>query len=387
MSRKTRIILSGFAIVTAAAGVATLAGDLDPPPGPVAPTLKTLTEVEPRIAINATNTPGDADSLFKITQPGAYYLTGNINGVSAKHGIEIAASGVTVDLMGFGLIGVAGSLDGIRVSTSALNIAVRNGAAQGWGDDGIDLNSATNSMVEKLRVSSNVGAGLRIGSGGNVLDCTAMSNVLSGIITSTRCTVTQCTCTVNGGGALTGHGILTGSECVISGCAVSGNGAGAGGGNGILTGTGCKVTGCLVSSNGNAGTVDNDGIRTASASAVIHCLVILNKGDGIQTAFQSLVLGNNCIANGSGGDGAGIHAANADNRIEGNNCTGADRGIDVDAAGNIIVRNTCSGNTLNWDVAANNKCLVVLGVNAGTISGDSGGVSPGSADPNANFTY
>jgi hypothetical protein len=38
-------------------------------------------------------------------------------------------------------------------------------------------------------------------------------------------------------------------------------------------------------------------------------------------------------------------------------------------------------------VAVNNKCLVVLGVNAGAISGDSGGVSPGSADPNANFTY
>jgi len=58
------------------------AGDLNPPPGPVASTMKTLSEVEPRIAVNSINTPGDADSLFKITQPGSYYLTGNITGVA-----------------------------------------------------------------------------------------------------------------------------------------------------------------------------------------------------------------------------------------------------------------------------------------------------------------
>ena len=47
------------------------------PPGAAAPTTKTLDQVEPRIAINSTNTPGDADSLYKITQPGSSYLTGN----------------------------------------------------------------------------------------------------------------------------------------------------------------------------------------------------------------------------------------------------------------------------------------------------------------------
>jgi hypothetical protein len=71
------------------------------PPGAPAPTMKTLQQVEPRIEINATNTPGDADSIFKITEPGSYYLTGNVAGVSGKHGIEIAASDVTLDLMGF----------------------------------------------------------------------------------------------------------------------------------------------------------------------------------------------------------------------------------------------------------------------------------------------
>ena len=51
---------------------------LDPPVGPITSTFKTLTEVEPRIAINATNTPGDADSIYIISQPGSYYMTGNI---------------------------------------------------------------------------------------------------------------------------------------------------------------------------------------------------------------------------------------------------------------------------------------------------------------------
>ena len=59
------------ACVVAAATMVSFAGPLDPPAGPVASTYKTLTEVEPRIAINATNTPGDADSIYKVTQPGS----------------------------------------------------------------------------------------------------------------------------------------------------------------------------------------------------------------------------------------------------------------------------------------------------------------------------
>jgi hypothetical protein len=72
--------------------VVSVAGPLSPPGGPVASTYKTLSEVEPRTAVSLANTPGDADSLFKITQPGSYYLTGNIVGVAGKHGVEIAAA-------------------------------------------------------------------------------------------------------------------------------------------------------------------------------------------------------------------------------------------------------------------------------------------------------
>src|SRR3954468_6434409 len=74
------------------------------PPGLPAPLFKTLQQVEPRTEINATNTPGDASSIFRITAPGSYYLSGNITGVSPKGGIVIASNDVTVDLNGFAVI-------------------------------------------------------------------------------------------------------------------------------------------------------------------------------------------------------------------------------------------------------------------------------------------
>lgn len=47
-----------------------LGGDLNPPPGPIMPTMKTLVEVEPRTAINSLP--------FNVTAPGSYYLTGDL---------------------------------------------------------------------------------------------------------------------------------------------------------------------------------------------------------------------------------------------------------------------------------------------------------------------
>ena len=87
-------------------------GSLTAPAAP-APTMKTLNQVEPRLELNGANTPGDADSIYKITQPGSYYLSGNLIGASGKHGIEIAARDVSLDLNGFALTGVAGSLNGV----------------------------------------------------------------------------------------------------------------------------------------------------------------------------------------------------------------------------------------------------------------------------------
>ena len=105
---------AGAGLVVVAGTLVAVAGPLDPPAGPVAPTYKTLTEVEPRIAINAVNTPGGVDSVYRITEPGSYYLTGNVQGVDGKSCIELMTGNVTIDLSGFELLqgerGIANSV-------------------------------------------------------------------------------------------------------------------------------------------------------------------------------------------------------------------------------------------------------------------------------------
>jgi hypothetical protein len=95
------------------------------PPGTPTPTMKTLDQVEARKIVNATNTPGDATHLFIISTSGSYYLTGNITGVSGKHGIAISADNVTLDLNGFALVG-PGSLNGALSAVVVTSGTARN---------------------------------------------------------------------------------------------------------------------------------------------------------------------------------------------------------------------------------------------------------------------
>ena len=334
-SKNTRTVLALSALALLITGGLLYAGPLTPPAGPVTSTYKTLAEVEPRTAISATNTPADADSLFKITQPGSYYLTGNITGVMGKHGIEIAAVGVTLDLNGFSLRGVAGSLDAVTTSASGVErIAVLNGTIREWGGDGIDLatNGASVCRVERVLANENGGSGIRTGFNGT-----------------------------------------------ISFCAANRNGV-----NGIAANQGAVITNCSAYQN------DGNGISANGGTLVVDCVARFNTLDGIICSSGCVIRGNACSNNGNGGDAAGIHVTGTDNRIEGNNCTGADRGIAVDVAGNIIIRNTCSGNTINWVIVANNVVGPFLDRTApasAAISGNSAPDSTGSTHPNANFTY
>jgi len=395
---RTRIITA--AALALATGGLVFAGPINPPAGPAASTYKTLTEVEPRIAINLTNTPGDADSLFKITQRGSYYLTGNTTGVVGKHGIEIAASGVTLDLMGFDLSGIPamGAFDGVSATVNSLtNITIRNGSVRAWGDEGVDLGtfSSINSAVIDVRASNNTDNGILTGSFSTITGCTAYQNAGNGISTFSGSTISNCTAsqnTANGISALngstitgctafnnTGNGISTSDACTITGCTAYQNT-----GNGISTFSGSTISNCTASFN------NGNGISAFQGCTISNCTAQFNTRDGIRVISDCLVLANACSFNGNGGDGAGIHATGSDNRIEGNNCINNDRGIDVDAAGNIIIKNTCSGNTIDWTIVANNVVGPILDRRApasAAINGFSAPSSLGSTDPNANFSY
>src|SRR5439155_11985384 len=182
--------------------------------------------------------PGDSNSLFKITQPGSYYLTANITGVANKHGIEIVASGVTLDLNGFDLLGAPGSLDGVSVTTAIVqsNIAVVNGSVRAWGDEGIDLATfgAVNCRVERVLAAFNTGDGISTGIDSTITNCSAYQNTGRGINAGTGNTVSNCSAAFNGG-----DGIRTSSGCTVTNCLAYSNTQ-----IGIDASTNCAVSNC-----------------------------------------------------------------------------------------------------------------------------------------------
>ncbi|MEM0983453.1 MAG: right-handed parallel beta-helix repeat-containing protein [Planctomycetota bacterium] len=87
---------------------------LTPPVGPVSPTMKRLDQIETRTCLNDLR--GDEGAVFLITEPGNYYLDADVVGEAGKHGIRIVTQGrVSIDLNGFDVVGVPGSLDGVNM--------------------------------------------------------------------------------------------------------------------------------------------------------------------------------------------------------------------------------------------------------------------------------
>jgi hypothetical protein len=396
-----RTAIACTAIVTIGLVAAAIAlGPLNPPFGAVTSSNKTLAEVEPRIAINATNTPGDATSLFKITQPGSYSLTGNVAGVSGKHGILIASSSVTVDLNGFEVLGPGvpqtNEQDGVKIASGGLeNVVVLNGSVRGWSGVGVNLRqpAVTNCRIERVTASRNTRYGLVVNHGSAIIDCQASANADYGILLGDGCLATRCTAIGN-----SVSGIGSGSGCTISNCTASSNN-----GIGIGTNTNTSILDCTSSNNTSHGFTAVDGCAitrcTASRNTATGILVISNcrveactstgnAEHGVLATDKCFILG--CVLASNGSSSANIRVIGSGNRLEGNTCTLAGRGVHADAPGNFIIRNTCSGNTLNWDIAANNVFGPIIDRTApasAAISGNSAASTLGTTDPNANFTH
>jgi hypothetical protein len=374
VSRK--LVLGAIASVTLAA-VVVVAGPLNPPAGPVTSSYKTLSEVEPRIAINATNTPGTAGSLFRISQPGSYYLTGNITGVSGRVGIEIAADGVTLDLNGFALQGVGGSLDGILASTPVRSVSIRNGTVRGWGGDGIDLflNSVTGGSIEHVHAFGNLAAGIRVGSSFVISNSTSVSNSQNGFVAITSLSISHCTASSN-----LGLGYSLGANATASNCIAYLNT-----GSGFTAANGSSLSFCVARNN------QGQGFDLGTSCTITHCNAVGNNLNGIRVSSGCIVRQNNCDSNGLADNvGAGVLATGIENRIEANHCSLSDRGIEVTNAANLIFGNTCRGNTTNFAIAANNRYGPILNIPAsGTaaVNGSSAASTLTTTDPFANFSY
>ncbi|MHC4618138.1 MAG: right-handed parallel beta-helix repeat-containing protein [Planctomycetota bacterium] len=364
--KRARVVVS----VLALAGLAVFplmgyAGSLEPsaPPGP---TMKTLDEVEPRIPI-----PGSAIPLepFQISRSGSYYLTGDR--AATANGINVNADSVTIDLMGYSLIG-PGSASGVNygiLMSCRKNVEVRNGTVRDFGRSGIRemCTGGYQHRIINVRAEANGYVGINLsGTGHLVKDCTARANA-HGI-------------SVAVGGTMMGNTVYYNQGTGIQGvwaCTLTDNTASYNAGTGIRTDYGCTVT------NNTAYRNDANGIRAEAGCTVTGNTVTENNGNGIHVQSNCKVVANTCCANGRYGDGAGIHATSRNNRIQANNLLHNDRGVDVDGAGNIIVKNTASDNTPNYEILPGNAYGPIVDVNGvGDIS-----ATADAGHPWANFEF
>ncbi|MFM9956781.1 MAG: right-handed parallel beta-helix repeat-containing protein [Phycisphaerales bacterium] len=272
---KTLLSLALGSLMFTAAG--SLAGTLAPPAGPVAPT----PGPEPRKAVNATNTPGDASDQFKITQPGSYFLDSNIKIAEGKTwGLAVLAPAVTLDLNGFTIDGNnVGQNGGIRVD--AASVLIRNGTIRNVYLNGLAatnfLGGSPGMTVENIRVLDVTGpssflsqtVGIRTGRGAIVRDC-YVNNAPAGIVTGFNANVSGCTVEFARKGGIYIEGGATVSDCVVVGTA-----GGPAEGYAFYLGDGSSMKNCVARSNSGDGFFA-DGKETA----LIGCLSSNNAGAG-----------------------------------------------------------------------------------------------------------
>jgi len=338
------------------------AGSLEPP-GPPAPTMKTLQQVEARTPISSLP--------ITISTPGSYYLTGDLTGVSGQAGITIMTSYVTIDLNGFSLIGVGGSLDGINSSLSVLDhIVVRNGVIRNWGGRGLSSTNTTEVHAEDLRLKGNGSDGLRVGWRSIVRNTTSSGNAGYGIYADIGSVVDGCTAATNaqGGFVIQGNSLVSHSTAMLHGssfgfqisasiatdCTAQQNGSG------FSMFAGGRVVHSLARANVT-------GIFASDQSQVEENLVESNTDIGIRMSNRGLARGNVVNVN----TNTGIYGITA-NQIDDNQMSLNGTGILVVGANNLIVNNTAIGNTTEYNIPAGNK--------AGPISAD-----PTTASHWANF--
>jgi len=361
-----RALLS-FVVASLCASVS-LAGDLNPPSGPIAPTMKTLHEVNPSTPIESL--PGSGTAQHVISEPGAYHLTGNMDlaGIGAT-AIRVNARGVTIDLNGFAISGDGDeTLPAIFLVSNAA--AVRNGTIVDWGSVGILANSSAvirdvrfdlvrDSAIDAARGAIIEGCLFRlcqpIQLDGQTLIKDCVFRDMSRAIEAPSATAVTIVDTVIGGqnSASSGHVIILGNDAKLSNVMVSNEGRG-----GLLAGLRATVIGCTFSGNNAAA---NNGVSVGTNSIVKDCIVSDYGGAGITGTFSCNIVGNTISSCGSDG----IRLTSSRGRIEGNNVsTSTGNGIIV--ADTVVVTNNIVSFSVGEGIVCSNDCTI----SGNTIDGD-----------------
>jgi parallel beta-helix repeat protein len=316
--------------------------------------MKTLDQVQPRIIVNSTNTPGNSSNQFIISQSGSYYFAGNLTGVSGKNGILINAVNVSLDLNGFQMLGVSGSLAAITDGgNNNGNVRIHNGTIRAWGGAGLELSHSFDSIISDLIAADCGGIGIDAGDGFVLRDCMARNNTGDNIKTGFNATVFHCTAAAS----VTGDGINLGQDSTLANCAANFNGA-----YGILTSVACHVSHSTASDNSGGG------IAIDSYTTLISCTASRNvaiSGRGISAGAGCTLV--NCTASQNTvqyGIVAGTGSTVA-------NCTASyNTSAQNNSAGIFVSDSTVEGCTAfsNATTAGTTSHLTGVGINAGGFS-------------------
>jgi len=343
-------------------------GSLTPPAAP-APTMRTLTQIEPRVPLEA-GAPGifvnSANGDVTIGSSGSYYLTGNLT-VSAGNAITIVADNVTLDLNGFTISTTASPAGGSAIGFAASiqrNITIRNGhiasgitvsAAGTPSGNGFKYGVYSVGRIENVRVSDLGVSG--VSSAGILLDWGS---------TIERCVVQSCGDTGISGQVITDCSATECGTTAIHGTTVSNSQGSAIHDTGLFAETATNCRGSSVANSGLFATVasgcygtSTSGVGLRAKETATGCFGSTISGDyGLLVAVDAATLGTaeNCSGR-APSSGIGLSAGVA------TNCTGtslANVGLLATTATNCIGTSTSSFG-LQADTASNCTGISVSG--------------------------
>ena len=420
MRYRVVVAFSGLAFCGAAS-----AGPLTPP-GPPAPSYKTLDQANPGTPISALG--GDANAVHSITTGGRYFLDGNIETPGAGlYAIEINTTApVEIDLNGFSIRG-NGSETLAAIDLGSGTATVHGGSIEGWGAEaitevdstltlrrmtirtsgGADLMSLNRrTLIEDCLFDTN-GAPINLNGGGvggtqtgivirdcvfrgmpeaisgpdtagvQILDCSfAGVNSLSEatkVVVGDDALISRCTFVGGGETAVSAGDGLRMSDCTVRGLATTNPIPG------VAAGIGASVSRCTVAG------FSGDGVSVNTRSIVRDCNIWSNGGAGISAASNAIISGNTLELNGSGifatfgsrivgnamRSNGGIGVEVGSDTFVGENTLDGD-GVVVTGNDNVIDGNTFTDNSVGVELNATLNVVRRNVFGSATISGTSG---------------
>jgi hypothetical protein len=248
------------------------------PPGPPAPTMKTLTQIEPRTPISV--------APFTISASGSYYLTNNLT-VSTGDAITISAGNVTLDLNGYAIGSTqtpAGSGSAILLSAGVSNVRIANGfissnvvwngttfSGNGFGN-GINYagSGPNNAQVRDVAVFGVKSFGISLGLNGTAVDGCGVTNAGAyGIYASS---VSNSTVLSGGNYGIYGEAVENCSAASVNGIAISAVTVLNSRASGVATAINAETaTNCYAITTG---TVTGSGVAAIEANTAVGCQAV-----------------------------------------------------------------------------------------------------------------